>query len=292
MGFHMLTHHNTYKTENPGGLGLTLPVLAAYCKYPTCTSSFSKRSSDVASKKPGLFSGDCLTYSEISEDLKIAKPNAKEYHWKRHPLAFLAEAADDICNTIIDYEDGYKSGIIKFNSLNKLFSAIAKRAYPEIDMEGLKKIKCDREKAGYLRSKAIYSLTMKTAELFQNHERELLAGTFQKNLSDYFNQYDSWKEIRKKSKEKLYSNHQVLEKEIAGFEVIPGLLKIFLSAARDPKPSKHEKILKLLPSEFYINYRESQYDAMLSITTYVCGMTDGFAVDTYQKLTGLKIPNS
>ena len=292
MGFHILTHHNTYKTKNYGGLGLTLPVLAAYCKYPTCTSSFSKESSDVASKKPGLFSGDCETYSEISEGLKINKPNTKENRWDRHPLAFLAEAADDICNTIIDYEDGYKSGIISFKSLEKLFSAIANSTYPKINMEGLKKINCDREKAGFLRSKAINSLTMKTVELFQTHENEILAGTFKECLSDYFKQYDSWKRIRKESKEKLYNRQQVLEKEIAGFEVIPGLLKIFLSASRDPASSKHEKILKLLPSEFNKTYKELPYEAIMDITTYVCGMTDGFAVDTYRKLTGMKIPYS
>jgi dGTPase len=201
----------------------------------------------------------------------------------------LAEAADDICNTIIDYEDGYKSGIISFKSLHALFSAIAKNSYPEINMAGLKKIKCDREKAGYLRSKAIYSLTMKTVELFQTHENEFLAGTFKECLSNHFKQYDSWKTIRKESMEKLYNNQQVLVKEIAGFEVIPGLLKTFLSASKDPKTTKHQKILKLLPSEFNKNFEELQYEAIMDITTYVCGMTDGFAVDTYRKLTGMEI---
>lgn len=289
MGFHMLTHHNKYKTKNNGGLGLTLPVLSAYCKYPTCTSSFSIRSDNVSSKKPGIFSGDCETYSKIAAELKITQPNPKEYRWVRHPLAFLAEAADDICNTIIDYEDGYKSGIISFKSLHALFSAIAKNSYPEINMAGLKKIKCDREKAGYLRSKAIYSLTMKTVELFQTHENEFLAGTFKECLSNHFKQYDSWKTIRKESMEKLYNNQQVLVKEIAGFEVIPGLLKTFLSASKDPKTTKHQKILKLLPSEFNKNFEELQYEAIMDITTYVCGMTDGFAVDTYRKLTGMEI---
>lgn len=291
MGFHMLTHHNLYKTKNPGGLGLTFPVLSAYCKYPTCTSSFSSTKCDVASKKPGLFSEDCKTYSEIAHELGIPKRDTGQ-RWFRHPLAFLAEAADDICNTIIDYEDGYKSGLISYESLEKLFTAVTKESYQKANLNALSSILCTREKAGYLRSKAIYSLTMKTAELFQSHEKELLNGTFQESLSSNFKQYKSWNEIQAESVEKLYNNQQVLAKEVAGFQIIPGLLTIFLSASKDPKTPKHEKILRLLPSEFNKNYKESQYEAIMEITTYICGMTDSFAVDTYRKLTGMEIPNS
>ena len=291
MGFHMLTHHNTYKTKNSGGLGLTLPVLSAYCKYPTCTSSFSSTKRDVASKKPGLFSEDCKNYSDIAHELGILKRDTGQ-RWFRHPLAFLAESADDICNTIIDYEDGYKSGLISFESLEKQFKAIVEESYPNTNLDAISKINCTREKAGYLRSKAINCLTMKTVELFKTHEKELLAGNFQESLSDEFKQYGSWRTIQDESRDKLYNNQQVLAKEIAGFEVIPGLLKIFLSAAKDPKKAKHEKILKLLPSEFNKKYEDSQYEAIMEITTYICGMTDSFAVDTYRKFTGIEIPNS
>jgi len=33
--------------------------------------------------------------------------------FSRHPLAFLVEAADDICYTIIDFEDGINLGLIE-----------------------------------------------------------------------------------------------------------------------------------------------------------------------------------
>lgn len=291
MGFHMLTHHNTYKTTNPGGLGLTYPVLSAYCKYPTCSSSFSKKTCDVSSRKPGLFSEDCKIYSEIAHELGVPKRSTGQ-RWFRHPLAFLAEAADDICNTVIDYEDGYKSGLISYESLKELFTAISEDSYPEIDLDAIVRIKCNREKAGYLRSKAIYSLTMKTVELFLSHERELLSGTYQESLSRNFRHYDSWNMMQEESVDRLYNNQQVLEKEVAGFQVIPGLLNIFLSATKNPDAIKEKKVLSLLPSEFIKNYKDSQYEAIMEITTYVCGMTDSFAVDTYRKLTGMEIPYS
>jgi dGTPase len=30
--------------------------------------------------------------------------------WARHPLAFLVEAADDLCYHVMDFEDGTSSG--------------------------------------------------------------------------------------------------------------------------------------------------------------------------------------
>ena len=41
--------------------------------------------------------------------------------WKRHPLAFLVEAADDICYSIIDLEDGCSLGLVSYNDAKALF---------------------------------------------------------------------------------------------------------------------------------------------------------------------------
>jgi dGTPase len=39
-------------------------------------------------------------------------PNKSEGGFERHPLAYLVEAADDICYTIIDFEDGINLGLV------------------------------------------------------------------------------------------------------------------------------------------------------------------------------------
>jgi dGTPase len=41
-------------------------------------------------------------------------PNKSEgdIGFERHPLAYLVEAADDICYTIIDFEDGINLGLV------------------------------------------------------------------------------------------------------------------------------------------------------------------------------------
>ena len=40
--------------------------------------------------------------------------------WVRHPLAFLVEAADDICYSIIDLEDGCTIGLVSFEETLEL----------------------------------------------------------------------------------------------------------------------------------------------------------------------------
>src|SRR5690606_23848164 len=70
--------------------------------------------SHIADKKFGVFQSEKEFFREISTDLGlIATGSANDLSYKRHPLAFLVEAADDICYTIIDFEDGINLGLIE-----------------------------------------------------------------------------------------------------------------------------------------------------------------------------------
>ena len=48
--------------------------------------------------------------SELGMKKQLSDQNIQ---YSRHPLAFLVEAADDICYTIIDFEDGINLGLIE-----------------------------------------------------------------------------------------------------------------------------------------------------------------------------------
>ena len=52
--------------------------------------------------------------------------------WARHPLAFLVEAADDICYNIIDLEDGSTLGLVTFeDTLSLLKPILGKKFDPD-----------------------------------------------------------------------------------------------------------------------------------------------------------------
>jgi len=111
-------------------------------------------------------------------------------------------------------------------------------------------------------------------------------------LCENIESFDILKKILRVSKEKIYAHKQVLQIEAAGFVVIPGLLDTFLSAIAEPDKSSSKKILGLIPKEYIFDFKEKQYDSIMSITTYVAGMTDNFAIDTYRNLRGIQLPNS
>lgn len=288
MGFHMLTHSYEKKTAVSGGLGLTYPVLAAYTKYPTSPSGVGKNSA-IFNKKPGLFSSDLDTYRTIAEELGIRTVPASN-RWYRHPFAYLSEAADDICNSIIDFEDGYKSNLIPHIELKEKFSAIIQDHDCE-ELAKLDRIIDEREKAGFLRAKAINSLIYQVVDHFVKNEETIICGKYKYSLVDKIKSKATLDCIKQTSIDLLYCNRDVLSIEIAGFRILSGLLELYLSAIIDHKQEHSKKVKKLIPYEYTLDYINAPYETIMNITAYVCGMTDNYAVSMYRLLTGMQFKN-
>jgi len=294
MTFHMLTYSNSKKTKSPGGFSLTYPTLAALVKYPRISNIKTIDAKAKSEKKPGILIRDLYNFKEIADTLKIKQKNSVKWH--RHPLAFLTEAADDICYTIMDLEDGYNHGLVSYEVVEELLVSVIylsiedKKKYSDI-MSNLTDIIDDKEKVGYLRAKAIHGLVMKVADSFIEKETEILNGEFDKALFDTINCKDILAEIEDISINKIYSYKSVVEIESAGYKVLPDLLDKFLYAAQNADEKRSKKILELLPNEYRFDYDTCRYQSILSIVKYVIGMTDNFAVDTYRKLNGIELPN-
>jgi dGTPase len=103
-GFKILTES---KVGTPGGLRLSYATLGAFIKYPKASLPH-RPTAHVAHKKYGFFQAQKTFFDLLSQDMGLV--DSKTVH--RHPLAYLVEAADDICYTIIDFEDGIHLGWI------------------------------------------------------------------------------------------------------------------------------------------------------------------------------------
>lgn len=288
MGFHILAHSNLKKTTVQGGLGLTYPTLASFIKYPR-TSSVTKDENAISEKKPGLFLCDLPSYNEIKETLEIPSKPGEENKWCRHPLAFLTEAADDICYYIMDLEDGYKHGMVAYEEVENLFMQICD-VFDKSYLENVSKIISQREKIGYLRAKAINSLIYQISDVFLEKEEQILNNSFDLQFCTLIDSKDTIKQISDISVQKIYSHKPVLQIEAAGFKVLPGLLETLLYALKYPDKKGSKKIMQLIPDE-YLDFKQQQYESIMSITTYIAGMTDTFAVDTFRNLQGIQLPN-
>jgi dGTPase len=111
-GFRMITRSMGWREE--GGLNLTAAVLAAFGKYP-----FPVRD---GSKKYGIHRADLPAMAFVAEATNMqADPKGG---WKRHPLAWLMEAADDICYLTVDLEDAVSIGMIALDEVIDLYRPI------------------------------------------------------------------------------------------------------------------------------------------------------------------------
>jgi dGTPase len=83
----------------------------------------------------------------------------------------------------------------------------------------------------------------------------------------------------------------VVEIEIAGYNVIGGMLKEFFGAVLEPRNPKSEKLLQLISKQFVMK-REvgTLYNDIQSVVDFIAGMTDLYAVDLYRKITGMTFP--
>jgi dGTPase len=133
----------------------------------------------------------------------------------------------------------------------------------------------------------------KLAALFMQHEEALLNGTLQKDLLSCLpDEYTALiKDINTYSYNHVYNYKSVVEIEIAGYNLIGGLLQEFVHAVLHPSHSKSGKVIQLVSKQFPITQqRANVYADVQSVVDFIAGMTDLYAIDLYRKMTGISIP--
>ena len=273
------------------GLRLTIATLGAFTKYP-CPALFTERNkSKKSQKKFGFFQTEQNLFDQTAEKLGLIK-NA-EHVWVRHPLAFLVEAADDICYNIIDLEDGCRLGLVPVNETIELLAGILRQ---DFNPDKAARIKSVDEKIGVLRAMAIGKLISDVVEVFLQHETEILSGQFDQALTDLGAYKNELKQIIDISIEKIYRARHVVEIESAGFEVLPGLLDEFIKAAehlvKNNQARKYSNLARLLPQEtasIILTNPDNTYLHFREVIDFVSGLTDRHALSLYRKIKGFEI---
>lgn len=289
--------------QNPdvqGGLRLTHATLATFTKYPKesflehekILSGATKKQPKIY-KKFGFFQSEKNIFKSVADEVGLTKKvnDKNSFFWCRHPLAFLVEAADDICYRIMDLEDGSHLGLVSFKETEELLMPLIRKAKLK-----LYNTRDEKEKIGYLRAKAIALLVDQLAEAFLENEEQILAGNFESELISIVSTRKALETIEHVSVEKIYSYKTVIEREAVGYEVLGGLLDIFVSALLDSTYAqlshRTKTIIKLFPQQFDTTSTSDEdiYSKLLQITDFISGMTDTFAVSLYRKLKGISLP--
>ncbi|MCK5815399.1 MAG: deoxyguanosinetriphosphate triphosphohydrolase [Flavobacteriaceae bacterium] len=282
-GFKILTES---RTGIEGGLRLSYATLGAFMKYPK-ESLPKKPTNHIVDKKFGVFQSDLKSFNEVVEDLGLPKLRDDNHlAYNRHPLAFLVEAADDICYTIIDFEDGINLGLIDEEfALEYLINLVR----DSIKSEKYHQLTTKKDRVSYLRALAIGNLVKEAVNVFLENESSILNGNFSKSLLDKCKYEAQMNDIIKLSVEKIYKSNEVIEKEVAGYKVLSDLLDVFITAMNNNyeniASNYDQLIIQLLPEKLR-NPDEKLYNRIFAVCSFVSSMSDGYAIQLNKKIKG------
>lgn len=272
--------------KNQYGLKLTFATLGAFTKYP-CPALFPERDKKKRSqKKFGFFQSEKTIFTEVATALSL--PQVKGDSYERHPLAFLVEAADDICYSIIDLEDGCSLELVRYEDAKELFENVITKNKSKLGK--VDQLKSKQEKIGFLRALAIGDLMDECSTLFLDSEQQILNGNFNYALADLCPSKDALKNIIDVSVTKIYQARQVVEIEATGHEILPGLMEEFLKAGlhilENGTSRKYQNLAMLLPEDILVNLTQqpNHYTMARNIVDFVSGLTDRYAIGLYKKI--------
>jgi dGTPase len=265
-----------------GGLRISYATLGAFMKYPK-ESLPKKPTSNIADKKYGFFQSDKLFFQEVASELgMIANKTGDNIGYERHPLAYLVEAADDICYTIIDFEDGINLGLV---SEDFALEYLIKLVKDSIDSNKYNTLTTKEDRISYLRALAIGSLINDAVKVFVENEEAIIKGNFPFALTDKSKYKAQMDDIIKLSVKNIYNSREVIEKELTGYQIINNLLDKFITAYNNKYEGKETNydnlLLKILPEKHHLE-KESLYKRLLHICHFVSMLTDGNALLYYQ----------
>jgi dGTPase len=271
-----------------GGLRISYATLGAFMKYPK-ESLPKKPTKNIADKKYGFFQSDKEFFQDVASELgMISNKTGNDVGFERHPLAYLVEAADDICYTIIDFEDGINLGLV---SEDYALEYLIKLVKDTIDTAKYKTLTTREDRISYLRALAIGNLINDAVRVFVENEELILQGKFPYALTDKSKYKAQMDDIIKLSVKNIYQSREVIEKELKGYQIINTLLDKFITAynnQHEGKMTSYDKLLlQILPEKHHLE-KATLYDRLLHICHFISLLTDGNALLYYQNIVGFK----
>lgn len=290
-GFRIITRLEMYR--NAGGMRLSKATLGAFTKYPVSASTQHHLKSTpgnayIGLKKFGLFSSELALFDEVAKATGLPEEaNAGAKWWRRHPLVFVVEAADDICYNIVDLEDAFTTGELPFDTVKKILHETAGK--PNRDVTGYSQA----EHIALLRAISIGKAIDSCFEAFTRNYEAIMKGTFSTSLAEAGPLAPLFHKIKKLSRDQIFTARRKTELEVSGRRtignVMSGVLPVYEDLARvkwdATKLSDHcQQLVRALD----LDLREinSPVHALHALADFTSGMTDRYALRISRMLSG------
>ena len=286
-GFRILTET---RQGISGGLRLSYATLGAFMKYPK--ESLPKRpTQQIGDKKFGFFQSEKEVFNDVARELGLLQTReGEDISFARHPLTFLVEAADDICYTIIDFEDGINLGLIEEEFALEYLIKLVKDS---INTQKYHELSTREDRLGYLRALSISTLIQDATKVFLENEAAILNGEFHSSLLEKSAYKAQIEDIINLSVQKIYQSDEVIQKEIVGYKILNQLLDTFCGAvirtADNQMTSYDTLVMNLIPQKYRV-FDQGTYRALMAIAQFIAGLTDGNALLIYNKVNWPSTP--
>lgn len=250
-----------------GGLRLTAATLGTMMKYPWHSSHLYAQPQG----KYNAFQEDLPAFDWVAKSTGLlCQGNA----YCRHPLAFLVEAADDICNAIIDIEDALDLHILERSNVEASL----------MQLSGL----AANNTIAQMRAKAIGALIEQCLGVFNSHYTDIMCGEYKTPLIDDIDadMLAAFNQLNHVAKKQIYpfQKNEALEQSCNATlaSILDASMKtnstIELTNSDATVESFVEFHAKLLAE------RKPDYERIMMIMDFVAGMTDNYAANLAKKL--------
>ena len=313
-GFRILTRNEHH--PDLGGMRLTCATLGAFMKYPwLATHSNPVYQDSSIDQNNRIYQGNHTTnmqkfgcfYSEAAQLEQLAEtlglPYSKQHDgFARHPLAYLLEAADDICYALIDLEDGINLNMLSYAEVAAIFyELIGERP----DTLALPTQVSVRQRLASLRARAMMRLVNAVTDAFVANSDTMLAGMLPGSLFAHCEPsvQSGINQAKQLAREKIFNHPSKVRMELMANQCLQRLLDAFMPLAWIKQTNEanetnapisqisfeQQRLLKLLQPHLDEHRRtlaDNTYDNMLNVLDFITGMNDHEAYRLAQELQG------
>ena len=254
--------------------------------------------------KYSCFQSEYDNLCQVAEKLKLKKlswdDRTRSVKYARHPLAYLVEAADDICYRVLDIEDAITLGLIDAEDMIGAFHESLDLSEEQKSLLRDKDPTRRRLKIGIIRGNVIGKIIEEAITIFTEAKNyaEIMQGTFEESLLDRSKEGSLWSIMmnlykNKSLKDKIYTNPNNVLLELGVYNFMETVFGAMLNAAKElsmgiPESSKTKIVLKILEDSDIRGFKSrSLYGNIMMILDYVASMTDRYAVSINKQYLGL-----
>ncbi len=301
-GFRILARNEHH--PDLGGMRLTCATLGAFMKYPWLSthsnsiyqdSSIYQGNHTTNMQKFGCFYSEAAQLEELAARLHLPR-SEKHDGFARHPLAYLLEAADDICYALIDLEDGINLNMLSYAEVAAIFYELIGERPDTLDLPIHVSV---RQHLASLRARAMMRLVNAVTDAFVANSNAMLAGTLQGSLFAHCDAtvQSGITQAKQLAREKIFNHPSKVRMELMANQCLQRLLDAFMPLAWTNETSasitqmsfEQQRLLKLLQPHLDEHRRvlsDDTYDNMLNVLDFITGMNDHEAYRLAQELQG------